>query len=608
MKPCFWLVGFGLLFALGAEAAEPDAEALDSKINKVTVYSDRAQVTRNTEVSVSPGTRVLAFRKLPGWVDDGSVRLSLTPPDLARIVDVRVKRDYLARAESEEYQKAEAAVSEVAARVVALDDELQVLAAQARQIEAIRAFSLAKVSKETTLGDVKIETYGKVVNFIGDSLRDTAKRRRAIEADKKELMPELAARQRRLVELKGLTQLEETSVYVTLKGHKSGQASLDLTYMLPGATWEPTHELRAMGKQPKSAEVSSFAVVTQTSGEDWENAELAFATQSSTESIRIPELEALTLGDTHTATRVMKSRASSFSRAQKAFVHQNRMWNKMNSKERNFEQTYSSNFTYLQTVQSKSVEIFRSLQKRGTTAHFTGQKGRFTVRGDGGSVRIPIGKTNLDATPKIVAAPEQSLNAARTLEMVNVGKQALLPGKVSLYQDGAFLGMTDMRFIAAGERFAVYLGVADRLKLSRFLDKKLSTLVRKRNNRMQLAFVVTVENLGDEPTTLELGDRIPVSENKAIKIDKVSVTGGATPNNRGLLKWGITLAPKEKRTFKIAYRIEYPPTLILQTRQAPHPAAGRAQKSRRFDFSDQDISPAADAPIENQIMNLEKEF
>jgi hypothetical protein len=123
------------------------------------------------------------------------------------------------------------------------------------------------------------------------------------------------------------------------------------------------------------------------------------------------------------------------------------------------------------------------------------------VRGDGHPVKLFIGSSVLQWTQKIVAAPEQSLNAARTLAMTNSTGMPLLPGKVALYQDGSFLGMTDVAVIAKGERFSLFLSVADHLKLTRELDRKQSSLVRKTRSQMQVAFIVTVENLGTEAPT-----------------------------------------------------------------------------------------------------------
>jgi uncharacterized protein (TIGR02231 family) len=357
--------------------------------------------------------------------------------------------------------------------------------------------------------------------------------------------------------------------------------------MLPGATWETLHELRAADSEPTSVEVTSFAIVTQASGEDWDNAELTFSTQSSTASVRIPELEALTLGDTRAATQSLERQSASFTRAEAAFQGQNRLWNKRaqtTETSTKFEEIYENNFEYLQVVQSKTVQLFQSLQQRGTTAQFKAMS-TTKVRADGRSVRVPIGRVHLKAKQAVVAAPEQSLNAAQTLEMLNESGQPLLPGNVALYQAGAFLGMTNLDFVADGEHFAVFLSVADQLKLSRVLDKKRSALVRKQHTQMQLAFVVTVENLSAKAVSLNLADRIPVSEDKEVVVSGVKIGPDAKPDSKGIVRWPLTLQPKEKRKFEIQYQLEYPPTLVLDMRRnrahEPSPAPARAYDLKR---------------------------
>jgi uncharacterized protein (TIGR02231 family) len=383
---------------------------------------------------------------------------------------------------------------------------------------------------------------------------------------------------------------------------------VELTYMIPGVTWEPMHDLRVSTADGKTAEVVSFAVVTQTSGEDWRDVELSFSTQSSTQSVRIPELEALTLGDTHTATRILTTQLTSFTRAQEAFQQQSQLWARAHQKQSaearaNFDQTFKSRMEYLQVVQSKTVQLFESLQKRGTTAHFKAHVAA-SVRGDGHPVRLRIGQSALRTEQKIVAAPEQSLNAARTLGMTNSSGQPLLPGKVALYQDGAFLGLTDVGFIAPGEPFSLFLSVADHLKLARTLDRTHSSLVRKKRNKMQVAFIVTVENLAPQETAMTLADRIPVSENKEIRIDNVKLTDGARPDSRGIVRWALRLKPGEKRAFRVAYEVEYPEELILETRRRPE-AASPSPYHRSKSPSP---APPRPADIGSQIRDLEKMF
>lgn len=552
---------------------DPSAITLPSTIRKVTVYSDRALVTRRGAAVLENEPKVYVFKQLPGWVDDSSVRVSASA---GQILDVRVSRRYLAHATEQGYQKAEAESRALSSKLTALDDELKVLDAQNKQIEGMQAFSTDKLNKDIVMGNVGVPTYSAVFDFVGKSLRETARGRRAVAAEREELTPQVEASRHRLDDLRALTQLEETQVFVTVAGTPKSTAELSLSYALPGATWETAHELRTLESDPSSVEITSFAVVTQASGENWDDAELTFSTRSTSAAVRIPELEALTLGDTRAATETIERQSASFTRAEEAFKGQNKLWNSRVQRElgRDFEQMYQTNFDYLQVVQSKTIELFQSLQQRGTTAQFKALSPA-KVWGDGRSVRVPIGRVQLKAQPSIVAAPEQSLNAALTLQLKNESGQPLLPGNVGLYQGGAFLGMTNLDFIADGEQFGLFMNVADQLKLSRVLDKKHSAVVRKQRTQMKLAFVDTVENLSSKPVTLQLADRIPVSEDRDISVTGVRIGPDSKPDSKGILRWTLTLQPKEKRTFDIQYQLEYPPTLVVELNREKKVEAAR---------------------------------
>ena len=595
---------------------DPNALPVTSTIRKVTVYSDRALVSREATIKVSAVPTVFVFKQLPGWVDEGSVRAA---SGAGRILDVRVTRSYLARANERSFLEAEAANRELTSQLFSLDDELKVLDAQAKQVEDIKAFSLDKLNKEVASGSpptaangaasgsVGVGTYEAVLDFIAKKMREVAKGRRKAQAQRERLAPEVEASKRRLDELRSLTQLEETKVFVTVQAGAGAetQGQLQLTYMLPGATWESAHELRAESGDPTAVEVTSYAVVSQASGEDWDRAELTFSTQSSSAAVRIPELEALTLGETRATTQTIETRSASFKRAEAAFKGQNRLWNKRvqsGDSSRSFEESYQSNFESLQVTQSKTVQIFQSLQQRGTTSQFRAI-GTTNVRADGRSVRVPIGHGHLKAKQAIVAAPEQSLNAAQTLDLLNDSGQSLLPGNVALYQAGAFLGMTNLDFVADGESFALFLSVADQLKLSRVLDKKRSALVRKQRTQMQLAFVVSVENLSNKAMTLNLADRIPVSEDRDVVISGVKISPEVKPDSKGILRFSLTLQPKEKRKLEIQYQIEYPPSLILEARRnakSPSPELDMPSPAA--------LSPRRAYDIKQDIEQLESSF
>lgn len=598
---------FALAAEVGTSSADDAKNAVSSHISKVTVYSDRALVTREASVPLTDQPVIHRFNHLPGWVDDGSVRAATSS---GRIVDVSVERRFLARSTDQGFQREEQRHKDLVQKLQAVEDELSILEAQKAHIESIQAFSVEKLSTDAVMRDIHVSSYGEVVHFISTSLRETAVARRKAEAERDRLKPDVEASKRNVEELRRLTKLEETTVLVTLQGTAAGTANVTLTYATPGATWEPVHDLRADAATPGVAELTSYAVVTQTTGEDWNRAELSFSTQSASDPDRIPELEMLALGQTEETSHRVTRRESSFTRAQQAYTEQNLHWNRMNqapSQQRaeieRFERSYSSNLEYFERVQNKTVQLFQGLQQRGTHAHFVAGTAE-VVRSDGRSIRLRIGSSRIASKPRIVAAPEESLNAALTLQMVNSTPQPLLPGSVARYRDGAFLGMTDVKFVAQGEDFSVFFSVADQVKLARRLDRKHSSLVRQARNRMLLSFVTSAKNLSAQDVELMLAERIPVSENSEILVSNVKLTPVGKPDAEGIVRWPVTLKPGEEREFRVSYQIDYPPSLVLDVqRRRDQPASNAPSPS-----PSQSAAPSKANRLEERILDLEQVF
>jgi uncharacterized protein (TIGR02231 family) len=586
-----------LFIAAGSRLPAEEPTRLQSRIAEVTVYSDRARITREAVVKMPQGAFVLAFEELPGWIDESSLRASLLPAGSGRILDVRVQREYLAQATDEKLVAAEKEVLAIEDKVADFDDELAVLEAKSKQVENVRAFSMEKLPKDAALRELKIADYGAVVDYVTDEIRKIKTERRRIARERRLLEPELAAKRRKLNELKQLTQLEQTTVLVKLENNAPRNTSVTLTYMLPGATWESSHELRAAGATPATVALTSYAILRQTTGEDWSSAKIFFSTQSAGESLQIPEVDVLLLGGNQVTQARVQRKLSSFQRATKVFEGQNIAWYQFNNPNADVND-FIGNSKQQKAAQSRNGIVFRELRDRGTTARFAGE-GKPMVRSDGNAVRVPIGKAELAAVHKIVAAPEVSLNAARIVNLKNTGNQPLLPGRTALFHDGAFLGQTDIDFVSSGEAFDVLFAIADQIKLEKTLDRRASQLDRgRKSTRMKVAFDIVVENLSAESVSLELTDRVPVSDDDAIEVERIDIEPAAKPDNKGLVKWAVALNPNEKRAYRIAYTIEYPREILLR----------RSQQ-----VMEQNALPSAPAlqmqeDISVQIENLEAKF
>jgi len=555
LVPAFALAA--ALYAVPALAAEPTP--LSTKITAVTVYADRAQVARSARVELpsSPGRFVIA--RLPGWIDAESVRVALDPPRAGEVLDVTVETAYLAESAEEAVRKAQAALRDVQDELQVIADEERVLHDEIARLESIRAFSIGKVPKDLATGDLKVKTLGETMTFVSEALRADRKQLRALAKKRREIEPILAARSRELGEVQTRAQLQQSTVTIEARG--SGSATMRVSYLTPGAAWEPTGELR-VSKGGTAVTILQYASVVQTTGEDWNGATLAFSTQRPGEMLDVPRAHGLMLdkggaglGD------VLGRMGESFSRAQTVYAEQNAYVARNKDK-------WRSSLARQAEVQSRAVAHFARLTKRGTTAHFAALSDR-NVRADGKTVRVPIASGEYAATAKLVAVPEVSLNAVRTAELVNGGTRAILPGRVALYEDGAFVGTSELGFVAPGERFSVFLGVNDRVKLERVLDKKTSALYRRgKRTEMAISFVVTVENLGGEPVSIDIADRVPITQHDDIEVSDLVLPTKVKPDAQGVVRWSESIPARTKRSWRIGYTLEYPTDFVARAQES----------------------------------------
>jgi len=580
-------------------AEKAKVNALDSKITEVTVYADRARVTREVTLELPVQTDRFSFAKLPSWIDEGSVRVSLKAAEGAKgeVLDVQIRRTYLTAASDEEVRKAQDAVQEISDQVNELSDKQKVIDQRRKHLESIRVFSLDKLPKDAAAREVKVAEYVEFLAFLETSLTKLNADRRALEKQRREIQPEQNARQKRLSELNSKAQLEERAVEVALRG--TGQATVVLTYLLAGASWEPAHELRA-DEKGGMVHITSYAVVRQTTGEDWGVPKLSFSTQNLGRTARIPELDTLLVGQGGKASvRMLEQQEDTYQQAFGNYKSQNRLWY--------FNNPVANNGIALQNldlndaIQQKSVRTFAKISGRATTAHFQALADK-AVPSDGQPVRLPIGELNLNRTERIVAAPEASLNAARVFELNNKNGQALLPGKVTLYLGANFLGSTAIDFVGPGEEFSLYAGVEDEVKVSRVLDRSKSEKRKtgfSSKTELQASWIIEVENLSAVEKKVRLADRIPVSQNDDVKVRSVKTSPKITPDEKGLFSWDLVLAPKEKRTLNVEYVVQYPKDYTQRSyRNASNMPQMQQQRGNDFELNS----------LQLQLKSLESKF
>ena len=587
-RPAILVVMLGTSFmTLSASASTPTL--VKTQIEGVTVYADRAQVTRVGSADLTTaGGGELVIAGLPGWIDHESIRVTLSRGVL---LDVATRTTHLAQSAEQTVRKAQQAVVVVLAKIKALNDEREIIRGEVNELKRFRAFVREKLPRDVARRRVKMSEVAEGFDFVAKRLTAAKARLRALDEDSRKLDRERRKLESERNELRAKSQLKQTEVVIGFKGQ--GKSKVTLVYMTPGAVWEPGAELRVDGRD--RASLVQHATVVNTTGEDWTNAALAFSTQRPGEMLTVPVAKALLVGAGgkplgEVVGTVGSNRGASFSRASSMYVQQNMVVQKQTSR-------WQEGFRRQQEAQRRALDAFRALKERGTTAHFKAKVKR-AIRSNGRPVRVPITDNTYAMKTQLVAVPEVSLNAVRTAELTNTAKTPILPGIVSLFVDGMFLGKSRLKFVAPGEGFSAFLGVDNRVKITRTMDRARSKMERgSKRTAVTASWVVRVYNLSSEPLKIALSDRVPVAGSDAIEIDDVKIPRGASRSRDGLVRWTVSLGPKKSGAYRVQYTMEYPNQLAQKARtirkkrksrrgRAPNPAPSKSNQEYLFDAID----------------------
>ena len=277
------------LAALLAAAAHAEPISADSRITDVTVYADRAQVSRTTEVTLTPGENRIQLANLPATLVDDSVRAAGKAGGPVTIQDVEVRTVV-------REQAADAAAKELEARLQKLRDESAALDARQRVLDQQRSFlaqiqikAAGDVSRDVQINKFDMAQLKDLPAFIaGESTRLDDESQKLTIA-RRELEPRIQAAEAEFNKRQAAASKASKTVIVTVNAKEPAKLQLQVSYVLGGASWVPIYYARA-ATEAGNVEFTYNGVVRQQTGEDWRGVNLTLSTARPAIGAQMPEL------------------------------------------------------------------------------------------------------------------------------------------------------------------------------------------------------------------------------------------------------------------------------------------------------------------------------
>ncbi len=503
---------------LAAPAAATTVE-IESRIVAVTVQLDRAEVVRRATLRLGEGAHELVFADLPAAVDRSTVRLEAPGSSLAigrpafREVETIAPVTPAARALTTELERLERQ----------LRIERDVVTVQTLILDVLRQSQLAPerqsaataVDPTTLLGIV--ETRGKEA-LMAIRVAEQAIERLAAEIDQK---------RRQLARL-GDDPMRQLTVTVPATAAAAGEVELTLAYTVSGASFAPSVEAR-LDVAAGLVTLAAVAEVSQRTGEDWREVDLALSTAAPSWSTAAPPTDTWYID-------VRRDEPRPEARAMAAAP----------------------------MALGASADVVLDRAAFDVSYRITSPA---TIAADGTAERVTIATVDLPAELVWRTVPAFDPAAYLTAAATYAGEAPLLPGPVFLYRDGRAVGETWLAGLQPGEPFELGFGADPGVLVERRLvtDERARSGLIGATRRQERRYAVEATNRRPTPVDLEIVDRLPVSRDSRITVELLPVTSPPTTTehdqDQGVLAWRRSLRPGESLVVDFAYAVRHPADL-----------------------------------------------
>ncbi len=528
----------------------------DSKITSVTVYPDSALITRSVKVDLTPGMHEVVLENVIPSIDDNSLTVSGAGTGEFKLHGAMIKWDYLTEPPSERVKELTKQIQDIVDQMSSENNKLQTIDAQKNFLKSIQLYSGQQIPKELVTKTPSTQDLEGLLNFIGTQGTALEDKRQEINSKIRELVKQKEALDKQLMELRHNPNNAKRMIVASVECVKKGNLTLNISFLAHGTFWYPVYDARA-DLVKDQVELSTYGVVKQTTGEDWNDVEISLSTAKPSISGQLPYVAPWIL-------RPFQPRPA-VAQAMGVMGRLKSAADDIGDQSLQYEPYYLSTNGAV-AKEAKAEVAFSQANFKGVSVSYQ-LPGKATIKSDGTEQKLPISIQTLSAKYSYSAYPRASSFAYLGSRVTNSKDLQLLAGQVNIFLDGDYVGKSNIQNIGPGEEFDLFLGVDENVKVERKeiekrIDETLIAGIASPNRKTIFKYNISVENYKPKPIDVILYEATPVSENDRIKtkVADVSVEPKEKDwnNRKGVWRWELKLNPKAKQDIQYTYIIEHP--------------------------------------------------
>ena len=527
----------------------------ESRIVAATVFPDRAEVLRVVEVALPAGPSTLVIENLPANLIAASVRVRGSADGALLIGSVETKRHFEATLVHEAERRLLAELEALQDQRRGFDDRIAAARVQLSFITAIGREGPKLLNQQMAEGRFDPEALGQALGLLGRGAAEAFEAIRTAEVDKRALARKIDLVQRRLDKVR-TGRKASLVARVNLETERPVAARLELTYQVPGASWRPLYDAR-LDTESGTTQLVQIGEVRQGTGEDWSDVRLTLSTARPSVSARLPELDSWFIDFAYPG-RYDGKRKRDKNEAELSLLR-NALKPSMEAPNGSLDEA-----TTVIGGDSRAAEpqIARVVASEFAATYRI--PGAVNVPSDNEPHKFVVSERAFEAKLAVHTVPKIAPQAYLTATIVYDGAAPILPGPVSVFRDGAFVGTSAMAMLRPGEEVTLSFGVDDKVRVDYRLEtgQRSSEGLITKHLRLERRYLIAVTNHHARAMDIAVLDQLPVPRDAAIEVALLRGSTKASERDvdqrKGVLAWRHSYQPGETRTIKFGYAVTYP--------------------------------------------------
>ncbi|MEO0472622.1 MAG: mucoidy inhibitor MuiA family protein [Bacteroidota bacterium] len=516
---------------------------LDTHITAVTVYPDRALVSRVGSLKLPTGRQKLSLPGLPGSMLTDSVQVE--GRGSGSILDVKVVSQPQA-------QNAHPAIQKLEEQLLGMQEQIMLLDKKKARLEGEKSFIEGMARRLTAEGqegeaELSLDKWREMLGFYAAESERIDLAIHRLEQEHRRHHKIIQQIQQQIRDIRGRNQQQLWDLELEIDVAEEGDMHFKADYQVMGPSWEPRYEIRAF---PQEGEVGIRyqALVRQNTGEDWGNVALRISTARPKIGGNPPELKPMLVD----RVRPPKPKVAA-APMKKSTVRASRSAGLEMAKEMSWGGAELEEAAPVMESPEAKVES----ESNSVRFHIDGAS---NVPPDNNQHQLNIMQTRIKADITYLAVPAKSPLVYLIAKMRNETDYPFLEGRAMIFMEQHFVGKARIKYVATGAEFDAPLGTdqdvsTERKSIEAFASSE-GFIGKKRRNLF--SWELSLTNQKAFPIKVRVQDQFPKSVLEEVKVELLEPkprSGQPVIDKHNIICWEEKVQPGQKWQAKLTYAV-----------------------------------------------------